>query len=299
MDTLNYIGDYVMPTPSLMEIPKSRSAEEFECLCTDILTQAYNQRFLRYGRNGQKQNGIDIYASPDNEHYIVAQCKNYFLSTSTKNIVKQIEKDAKAAEISNFNISKFIVMTAMNRDKYVQDSVVNIDSSFNIELWFWEDIQEKACSNTKLLHDYYPNLFENTQIPIMVLNEMISNLAILKDTAQSFNERYKNYRVGYHQQDDISLYNHCAEMFVAAAKIYGLKNQWLLQCQKIGASDIIEKIIRNVPDFHDENQDGTGATMIYTIGNFLDYFCLDKSSDENSFKFIKHCNKVIKKLNKS
>lgn len=285
-----------MPTPSLMELPKSRSAEEFECLCADILTATYSQRFVRYGRNGQKQNGIDICASPDNNRYVVAQCKNYFSPTSPASIVNQIEKDVKSAEKTDFQISKFIAMTAMNRDRRIQDNVMNINSTLKIELWFWEEIQEKVCNNLELLHKYYPHFFENTQIPVMVLNEMISNLTSLKDVAQNFHDHYGNYRVAYHQQDDIALYNQCAEMFIAAVRLNDVKKQWHLQLQKINAANVIEKIIKNIPDFHDENQDGSGSTMIYTIGNFLDYFCFNENADENYVKFIKQCNKAIKKL---
>ncbi len=168
-----------MPTSPLMQIPKSRSPEEFECLCTDILTNIYNKRFTRYGRNGQKQNGIDIYAQSDNKNYIVAQCKNYFLSISANNIITQIEKDVEAAK-QNFQISNFVAMTSLDRDRTVQDSIMNINCTFNIELWFWEDIQEKVCNDIILFRKYYPDFFQNTQIPIMVLNEIISNFNTLK-----------------------------------------------------------------------------------------------------------------------
>ena len=49
-----------MPTSPLMEIPKSRSAKEFESICKDILEKKYGSRFEKYGRDGQKQNGIDM-----------------------------------------------------------------------------------------------------------------------------------------------------------------------------------------------------------------------------------------------
>lgn len=67
-----------MPTASLTQLPKSRSAEEFENMCADVLTMIYNVPFSIYGRPGQKQNGIDLFASSTQGHYIVAQCKNYY-----------------------------------------------------------------------------------------------------------------------------------------------------------------------------------------------------------------------------
>ncbi|WP_458397530.1 hypothetical protein [Anaerotignum sp.] len=49
-----------MPTVPLIQLPKSRSAEEFEIMCADVLTMMYNISFAQYGRQGQKQNGIDL-----------------------------------------------------------------------------------------------------------------------------------------------------------------------------------------------------------------------------------------------
>lgn len=280
-----------MPTSPLMQIPKSRSPEEFESLCTDVLTNTYNKRFTLYGRNGQKQNGIDIYVQSDNGNYIVAQCKNYF-SISSKNIIKQIEKDVEAAKQTKFQISKFIVMMALDKDSKVQDSIMNINSTFNIELWFWEDIQQKVCNDNILFRKYYPSFFENTQVPVIALNEIISNLSTLKSVAYNLNFNYSRYKVAYHQQNDIDLYNHCVVMFNSALQVRGLKDKWYLQLKKIGVIDIIEEIISSMPDFHDANEDYTGATMVYTLTNYLGYFC----SDENTTKFIKSCENVVEEL---
>ena len=72
-----------MPSTYLSQLPKSRSAEEFELMCSDILQNNYGVRFQSYGRNGQAQNGIDLFAQLPGTHnlYVVAQCKNYFGET--------------------------------------------------------------------------------------------------------------------------------------------------------------------------------------------------------------------------
>ena len=80
-----------MPTSSQMQLPKSRSADEFETMCADVLSCLEDTNFQRYGRNGQSQNGIDLYA---NQFTIVAQCKNYF---NPSNLVNQLANDYSAA----------------------------------------------------------------------------------------------------------------------------------------------------------------------------------------------------------
>ena len=49
-----------MPTFSTAKLPRSDSAEEFENMCADVLRIKYNCHFKKYGRRGQKQNGIDL-----------------------------------------------------------------------------------------------------------------------------------------------------------------------------------------------------------------------------------------------
>jgi hypothetical protein len=152
-----------MPTNPLMQLPKTKSEEEFESICTDILTDFYKKNFSRYGRSGQSQHGIDIYCDIDNEKRIVSQCKNYFSLKSTA-LTKQIENDIESAT-AEFDIDTFIVMTALDRDTKIQDFISNLKSnySFSIELWFWEDIQEKILSNADLLHKYYPSLIRDSE----------------------------------------------------------------------------------------------------------------------------------------
>ena len=146
-----------MPTSPLMQIPKSRSAEEFELVCTDILIKENGTRFTPYGRKGQKQNGIDIYGKISDNKYIVAQCKNYFNEKSTDRLIKKIKEDIDAlSQLPFYNyISKFIVMTSIDIDNKVQYEIESIKSNFDIEVWFWEHIQEEICDSNNLLKKYY------------------------------------------------------------------------------------------------------------------------------------------------
>lgn len=286
-------GGIKMPSIPLMQLPKSRSADEFESMCKDILTNEYGVKFKRYGKNGQKQNGIDIYAHLGGEKYAVAQCKNYFSSNSSHAIIKQIEKDIKDAESVPFKIKKFIVMTSIDRDLNVQNYIENINSLFAIEICFWEDIQERVCSDDKLMEKYYPNFFKNPQIPVMEKNEIISNCNTLISMAHFFNEK-KDYQVAYHYENDVILYNHCVEMFIAACSIYHFKDKWYIQLKEKKIIDIIEKVLKSIPDFHDATNDITGATTIYTLTNYLSGY----RSDEDTERFIKNCKKIIKQMEK-
>lgn len=284
-----------MPTPELMQIPKSSSAEEFESICTDVLSVYYGTRFSIYGRKGQKQNGIDIFTQTE-DGCIVAQCKNYYSENSSYRLVRQIENDIAATKETSFNIIRFIAMTSMNRDAKVQNYILKINSDFFIDVWFWEEIQAIVCSNTQLLTKYYPHFFESQKISIHLLNDMISNLNVLKNIAYKFNSEYKEYRAACNPTSDMQLYNQCVSMFNAASKLHDFKNKWYLQIYKSNRNiDCnIEKILQSTPAFYDADGDWAGGNMIYTLSNYIGYFC----SDDNAMTFIKSCDDLIEQLKK-
>lgn len=178
-----------MPTPPLMEIPKSRDPEEFERICKDILNKEYGSGFKIYGKRGQKQNGIDICNTISSNSCIVAQCKNYINQSSAKSLIKAIENDINSSKNLPFykDINKFIVMTSMDRDKKVQDSICSISCGFNIELWFWEDIQEVICSNDDLIKKYYPQ-FHNSKSNSRSIESLINvfNASLSKNRIVEF-----------------------------------------------------------------------------------------------------------------
>ena len=153
-----------MPIINMAQLPKSRSAEEFELICGDYLRQRYNINAQQYGRNGQSQNGIDIVASSliQTGFYDVAQCKNYFRASSANELIKKIAFDInEASKQTTIAISKFYVMTSFDRDLNVQKFVIGISPNYNfdIEVLFWEDIQVIVLESEFLLSKYYPYFF--------------------------------------------------------------------------------------------------------------------------------------------
>lgn len=279
-----------MPTVPLTQLPKSRSAEEFESICADVLNMMYNTTFVPYGRHGQKQNGIDLFDSSVQTSHIVAQCKNYYACTYEK-LREQIEKDIYSAGNLPFPIHTFIAMTSLDRDVTTQNIILSINTTFEIKILFWDDIQSKLCSDIILLQKYYPYFFTDSIIPLEYRNEIISCAYILKQQADNLSCNYSNYRVAYHYNDDAMMYNFCVGMMNAAIRLFQLHDQWYLQLKNARIASPIEKIVKNMPSFYDESTDGTGGAMIYTIMDFRSYF-LDIDKKE---KFICRCNKIIKR----
>jgi hypothetical protein len=279
-----------MPTHPLMLLPKSNSPEEFESMCKDVLSIVFQTRFTHYGRKGQKQYGIDLIMQTSSPDCIVAQCKNYYLNSQDK-LRSQLSEDIQAAKNAPFSISKFIAMTSMNRDTNIWNFIKEVNAPFEIQLMFWEDIQVIICTNLNLLSIYYPSFYYSQEIPITAQNKIISNTKLLKNAAQNIYDDYSNYSIAKYYDPDCVLYNQYVSMMNAANDLLKVKDQWYKQLQENKIASSIENLINNIPKFYDESMDGTGASMVYTLTNLLEYFT-DKDKHR---EFIMLCNKIIKR----
>ena len=113
------------------------SDNKFEDVCTQILSKKYGCLFQRFGRQGQCQYGIDAYTN----NGIYAQFKNYRTINSKKQFIERIQKDFSAASEKFSDIQKFIVVTHLNRDTFIQQKIKDLNCC--IEILFWEDIEKE------------------------------------------------------------------------------------------------------------------------------------------------------------
>ncbi len=178
--------------------PKKESFEIFEDMCVDFISERYKglniDSVKKYARPGQSQEGIDIYFSiQDNNHYI-AQAKNY---SDSKNFIKNIKSDINRAKNSSFknSIKKFIVVTALDRDKKIQDEVKILNNSnaynFLIEIFFWDDIEKMINVNPSLKYKYYPE-FDN---PVYLSKSEL--LSTIKKYSESLLDRISNLSISH------------------------------------------------------------------------------------------------------
>ncbi|MEH2425194.1 MAG: restriction endonuclease [Nostoc sp.] len=151
-----------MPTPSTSDLPIPKFWDEFEDIVWEIYTRQWQDPYAqRYGRNGQAQNGIDIYGQQNGSgSYVAVQCKRYQDKKLNK---RTILAEVKKAETFSSPISKYIIATTVSRDTKIQDYVRLLNEKrksenlFSIHLIFWEDICNYLAdiSNHDLLKKYY------------------------------------------------------------------------------------------------------------------------------------------------
>lgn len=151
-----------MPTPLQYKLPMTTDSDEFEDMVVDYFRENYN--FVeRYGRRGQKQNGIDIIIHHNNSYglqsFIAVQCKNYPLK------IRELEEviNLATAGISRLDLSFSTIVIAMAapRDTKIQDYILQYQSPILVKPLFWEEISVCIASDSKLLKRYYPSLDSN------------------------------------------------------------------------------------------------------------------------------------------
>lgn len=135
--------NYLFKTPATWD--------DFEDLvCNLVRLEFNNPNFQRYGRQGQSQNGIDLYGIIDNGVAGI-QCKRYektLTPTQVKNIIMEGCKFEPA-------LSQFIIATTTSRDKKTDGVIIdaNKDSGklFETAIWYWEDIIDRMKNHPKLI----------------------------------------------------------------------------------------------------------------------------------------------------
>ncbi len=119
--------------------------DEFEEFCVRFFRHLLKRGGLvRYGKRGEKQDGIDIIDQLGAKPLIAIQCKHH---EPTKTIPpKEIKHEVALAESSCHLIDRYILATTAKKSRNAQDTVLNlnqrIDKSrkFTVEIYFWEDI---------------------------------------------------------------------------------------------------------------------------------------------------------------
>lgn len=123
-------------------LPPPSNWQDFQ----DLIVEVARVRFLdssvqEYGRQGQAQKGIDVYAQDYLEKHIGLQCKETKTDSLTIAII-----DKEIIKAKNFSpaLDLFIIATTAKNDTKLLDHVIKLNSDnahpFRLQIWFWDDI---------------------------------------------------------------------------------------------------------------------------------------------------------------
>lgn len=149
------MNDYQLPCP--------KSWDDFESICFDLWKSIWGDPAAHhYGRQGQRQNGVDIYGRGRyDESLIGIQCKGKNRNYGKKLTVKEVNAECNKARKFKHKLGAFIMATTSPRDNKIQDHCLTLNENkeyeFNVDSWSWDDIEEEIQCRSELMVKHYPN----------------------------------------------------------------------------------------------------------------------------------------------
>lgn len=148
-----------MPTVSSSIIPPPKAWDEFEEIVLDSLKIKWNNSNLtKNGRQGQTQNGVDIYGDDSLGLNSGIQCKHVRGILAKDTILDEIKK----AETFEPQINTFYIATNLNHDAKLQKFIRNLshkrkkEGKFLVGIFFWEDIVQELIKSPSDFQKHYP-----------------------------------------------------------------------------------------------------------------------------------------------
>ncbi|SDX17760.1 hypothetical protein SAMN05216317_1543 [Nitrosomonas eutropha] len=151
-----------MPTITNSRLPAPNGWDKFEDICRSAFAlRLANQNLARHGRQGQKQNGVDIYGVDSVGYMIGVQCKNT-IAGITENLVRS--ECAKAEDFSP-TLSELYIATTADRDAKIQGFARIFSDErrkqnlFPVHIVFWPDITSDLGRDESVVRQHYPQFF--------------------------------------------------------------------------------------------------------------------------------------------
>jgi hypothetical protein len=150
-----------MPIPATSELPHPTDWNEFEDLCADLFGRIWNDRHTyRYGRNGQRQNGVDIRGQPSDRANAGVQCKGRRQWPPVKLTTAEIDEQVREALKFSPPLTEFIIATTARNDNAIQDHAAAITERhrqaglFSVHVYAWDELSRRIKDYDPLLEKY-------------------------------------------------------------------------------------------------------------------------------------------------
>jgi len=138
----------------------------------------------RHGRQGQKQDGVDIYGIDSLQNFVGVQCKNTTTSISTNIINSECLK----AENFTPRLTALYIATTADRDVHIQAYARQLSeerrktNKFPVEIVFWQDIIHDLSRDNLAIRQHYPQYFDQespSPAQLMRSNDIQSLVSLL------------------------------------------------------------------------------------------------------------------------
>lgn len=156
-----------MPTFADSRLPKPQGWDEFEkIVCSAAKIRWSNPDFTRHGRQGQAQEGVDVYGRDHSGAMIGLQCKNTVKGVSEATIRAEVAEAAKFKPA----LTRLYIATTADADGPTQAVARAIseeqrgEGKFEVMLLFWGDIWDDLSRDEPRLFQHFPQLRPTTVV---------------------------------------------------------------------------------------------------------------------------------------
>ncbi|MFS2139156.1 hypothetical protein [Duganella sp. Dugasp56] len=142
----------------ILNFPPPANWQDFQILTLRLVEHMCDISTVReYGRQGQRQNGVDVYGEMPGELHLGVQCKQM---QSDKQLTEAlIKSEANDALAFNPPLNTFVIATTLKEDTAIHKAVTTLNKSkvypFKISYWSWSHFNDKLNRSNQLVQDSY------------------------------------------------------------------------------------------------------------------------------------------------
>jgi hypothetical protein len=150
-----------MTAPHAANYPRPADWKQFERLSIALMSCVFGSRFDQYGREGQRQDGVDLYCRLKDGSIIAVQCKGRDENLGKKLTVAQLDKAVTEAAACPFKIDHFFVLTTSPHDAKLIDHALKLTQERSliglgsVEVWGWQSLENIIRENASLQDSFY------------------------------------------------------------------------------------------------------------------------------------------------
>lgn len=142
----------------ILNFPPPSNWQDFQVLGLRLVEQMCDPTTVReYGRQGQRQNGVDVYGEMFGELHLGVQCKQ--MQPGKRLTLKLILEEADEARSFLPALDTFVVATTLPEDTALHKAVTKLNAAkaypFKISYWSWARFNDSLNRSSRLVEESY------------------------------------------------------------------------------------------------------------------------------------------------
>lgn len=152
-----------MTAPHAATYRRPADWKQFERLSLAVMSCVFKSRFDQYGREGQRQHGVDLYCRLKDGSLIAVQCKGRNENLGKSLTVAQVNQAVLETEQFPFKIDHFFILTTSPHDKLLTNRALELTEERasagkgTVDVWGWGALEAVIQENASLQESFYPD----------------------------------------------------------------------------------------------------------------------------------------------